>query len=187
MKIGDAKAAWSAQIETLWAQKRTLAKLMKEQEEGGAGKFDRVELSKELARVDASYEEARKTMEGIIATETAIQNSEVYKQQSDALEKQADQMGKMMEIYRRIAKGGRVPPKDENALLNYSKELYMAAKMAAMMLREKDKDKKKYDSLLDEEDAEKGEGVDAAEAAANTEIDVAAPEAAPAISFSAEA
>lgn len=175
MKISEAKAAYSSQMQTLWAQKRSLTKALKEQEKSGIPSFDRVELSKELKKVDAEYKKAQTVMESIIATETAIHNSEVSRQQAKAMEKSAKTMAKMMEIYRRIASGGRVPPEDENALMLYSKELYMAAKMAAMM--KKEKDNKKYDTLLDDEDSD-GENTDAAEVAANTEISVAAPEAA---------
>lgn len=177
MKIGDAKAAYSSQLQTLWSQKRALTEALKEQEKSGVPSFDRVELSKELKKVDAEYKKAQNTMEGIIAAETAIHNSEVSRQQTKAMEKSAKTMAKMMEIYRRISSGGRVPPEDENALMLYSKELYMAAKMAAMM--KKDKDGKKYDTVLDEEDSsDGGENVDAAEAAANAEINIAAPETA---------
>lgn len=174
MKISEAKAAYSSRMQTLWSQKRSLTEALKEQEKSGMPSFDRVELSKELKKVEAEYKETQKVMEGIMATESAIHNSEVSRQQAQAMEKSAKTMAKMMEIYRRIASGGRVPPEDENALMLYSKELYMAAKMAAMM---KEKDNKKYDSVLDEEDkADGGENVDAAEAAANAEINIAAPE-----------
>ena len=176
MKISEAKAAYSSQMQTLWAQKRALTEALKEQEKSGIPSFDRVELSKELKKVDAEYKKAQSVVEGIMATEAAVHNSEVSRQQIEAMEKSAKKMAKMMEIYRRIASGGRVPPEDENALMLYSKELYMAAKMAAMI--KKDKDNKKYDTLLDEEDSEGGENTDAAEVAANTEISVAAPDAA---------
>lgn len=103
--------------------------------------------------------------------ETAIQNSETSRQQAKAMEKAAKMMSKMMEIYRRIASGGRVPPEDENALMNYSKELYMAAKAAAMM--QKDKERKKYDTLLDEED-QSGEGENGDSAGGETDAEMAA-------------
>ncbi len=177
MKIKDAKAAYSGQMQALWTKKRALTAVLKEQESGGdAFHFDRVELSKELERVDAAYEASRRVMEGIMAAESAIHDSVVAKQQTESLGKQAKMLSKMLEIYRRIASGGKVPPEDEQALLEFSKELYMAAKMAAMAKR--DKDDKEYDSLLEDEDASGGESVDAAEAAENAEISVPSPEAA---------
>ncbi|MFR4781922.1 MAG: hypothetical protein ACLUAR_02850 [Pilosibacter sp.] len=63
--------------------------------------------------MDAQYNEAQGVMESIIERETAIHNAEVAKQQGNALSKAAEEMGKMLEIYHRIASGGQVPPEDE--------------------------------------------------------------------------
>lgn len=175
MKINEMKSAYSAQVQSLWAQKQSLTQTLKEQEKGSVSNFDRVELSKELKKVDAEYRAAQKGMESVMMMETAIQNSEVSRQQVKAMEKAAKMMSKMMEIYRRIASGGRVPPEDENALMNYSKELYMAAKTAAMM--QEDKERKKYDTLLDEEDQSgEGENADSAGGEADAVMAAAAPE-----------
>ena len=94
MKISEAKAAYSSQMQTLWAQKRSLTEALKEQEKSGIPSFDRVELSKELKKVDAEYKKAQTVMESIIATETAIHNSAVSRQQAKAMEKSAKTMAK---------------------------------------------------------------------------------------------
>ena len=98
--------------------------------------MDRVEISRELSAVDAQYNEAQGVMESIIERETAIHNAEVAKQQGNALSKAAEEMGKMLEIYHRIASGGQVPPEDEQRLMEYSHELYMAAKARPCCKRE---------------------------------------------------
>lgn len=175
MRIADAKSAYSAQLQSLWQQRQTLARVLKEQEDGAipAGSFDRVELSKALESIDAQYGAVQQGMEQIMAVESAVHNSETARQQGEALSEMAKQMNKMLEIYRRIASGGRVPARDERALMEYSQELYLAAKMAALL--QKEKDEREYDSVL--EDEEKEEGASASEVAANTEIAAASPDA----------
>ena len=63
-----------------------------------------------------------------------------------------------MEIARRIAKGGRVPPKDEQTLLDFSSDLYQMAKQSAMLAKKH----KKYKKALTE-DEKKAEGASMSE------------------------
>ena len=138
-------------------------------QQGGAPNVDRVEISRELSAVDAQYNEAQGVMESIIERETAIHNAEVAKQQGNALSKAAEEMGKMLEIYHRIASGGQVPPEDEQRLMEYNHELYMAAKTAAML---QEGDGEKYDSLFEDEEEKNGEEKTASEIAGEAEISV---------------
>ena len=78
-----------------------------------------------------------------------------------------------MTIYRRIASGGEVPSSDERRLMEFSHELYMAAKASAIMNQDEDE---KYDSLWKDDERPKGETESAAEIAGNTEIVVPSPE-----------
>lgn len=175
MKIKDAKQAYSAQLNTLWDKRRTLSKLLKDQENGKAGlqAFDRMELSRELSEIDAQYKATQGVMEKITAIEAAIHNGETAKQQSSAMSKAVDEMVKMMEVYRRIASGGKVPPKDEQRLMEYNHELYMAAKSAALLAQLEGEE---YDSLWqDEEDSGSGQKTPG-EIAEETDISVPAPE-----------
>lgn len=176
MKIRDAKQIYGAQLDALQERKRTLSKLLKEQETGapGAPAFDRVELSKELSQVNAQYESTRGVMEGILAREQTIHNSEVAKQQNEALAEAAEETIKMMEVFRRISSGAKVPPEDERKLIEYNHEMYMAAKAAAMLAQRNDKE---YDSLWEDEEENAGETPDAQEIAENSEISVSAPKA----------
>lgn len=177
MKIRDAKQAYSAQMNTLWEKKKALSRLLKEEERGGTElqAFDRVEITRELSEVTAQYEATQSVMEGIMARENMIHDSEVAKQQNEALAESAEEMAKMMEIFRRISSGAKVPPEDERKLMEFNHELYMAAKTAAMTALQNDEE---YDSLWEDEEESSGEGQDAREIAENAEISVPAPEAA---------
>ncbi len=171
MKIQDAKKAYAARMDTLWTRRRALSQTLKNCQQGGTPNVDRVEISRELSAVDAQYNEAQSVMERIIERETAIHNAEVAKQQGNALSKAAKEIGKMLEIYRRIASGGQVPPEDEQRLMEYSHELYMAAKTAAML----QEGGEKYDSLLEDEEEKSGGEKTASEIAGEAEISVPAP------------
>ena len=78
----------------------------------------------------------------------------------------------MLEVYRRIASGGQVPPEDEQRLMEYNHELYMAAKTAAML---QEGDGEKYDSLFEDEEEKNGEEKTASEIAGEAEISVPVP------------
>lgn len=84
---------------------------------------------------------------------SALQNLQAGMQQGEAQSVAMKDMGKILEIFRRISQGNKVPAKDEKKLMDYSKELYQAAKMAAMMA--KNKKPKKYKSVDDEEEENK--------------------------------
>ncbi len=93
------------------------------------------------------------------------QNAQAAKQQAKVAAEQAKAQAKALEIYRRIASGGRVPPQDEKFLQNFSPELYLAAKMAALMAEEH----KDYDSVLEGEDASEENGDAASEGESTVE------------------
>lgn len=175
MKISDAKQAYSAQLNALWVKKQSLSKILKDQESGGTEihSFDRVEISRELTEVSAQYEATQSAMEGIISRENAIYDSEVARQQSDTMAKAAEETAKMMEVFRRISSGAKVPSADEMKLMEYNHELYMAAKTAAMMAQQNDEE---YDSLWEDEEDGSGEVRDAHAIAENSEISVPEPE-----------
>ncbi len=74
------------------------------------------------------------------------QNMEAAKQQKDAAKDSANELGKILTIFRRILNGDRVPQKDEKKLIDYSPEMYQAAKaVAAMSKNKKPKDYKSVD------------------------------------------
>ncbi len=174
MKIRDAKQMYAAHRAALWEKRQTLSKLLKEQERGNpvTASFDRVELSRELSQTDAQYEAVDQALQGITAAESAARQVEDNRQRRETMAKAADEMVKIMEVYRRVASGARVPPEDEKKLMEYDFKLYMAAKQAALLAERNDEE---YDSLWDEEERP-GERRDSGEVAGDTEISVPAPE-----------
>lgn len=175
MKIREAWQAYNAQLDVLRNQRITLSKMLKDSESGvmRAQNYDRVELTRELVSLDAQYEATFNAREKISETHCAVFNGEVAKHQSEAIAKAAEDMAKIMEVYRRIASGAKVPHEDEQKLMDYDFKLYMTAKQAALAAQQNDEE---YDSLWDEEEKDNGEQSDPMEIADETEIAVASPE-----------
>lgn len=172
MKIRDAKQAYAAHRHQLWEKREALAKVLKEQEQHPlTSTLDRVELSRELSAVDAQYQAVDQALMGITATETKIFGDECSRRQAETQAKMAEEMGKIMEVYRRIASGAKVPAKDEQKLMEYDFKLYMAAKQAALMAQ---RNEEEYDSLWEDEE-KSGEQKTAEEVAGDTDISVPNP------------
>lgn len=182
MKIRDAKQTYAAHRHEIWEKREAVAKVLKEQEQHPltSSAFDRVELSRELSLLDAQYDAVDKALMGVTATESKIFGEECSRRQADAMAKAAAEMGKIMEVYRRIASGAKVPAKDEQKLMEYDFKLYMAAKQAAQIAKQNDEE---YDSLWEDEEKAK-EQKTAEDAAGDTEIAVPHPSA---VSASVEA
>ncbi len=90
----------------------------------------------------------------------AYWNAAAAEQQADAAEEYAADMGKLMEVARRIMRGAVVPASAKQRLMEFSMEMYQTAEnIGAMVRREK---REKYDSLWEEE--EKREYADPQEA-----------------------
>lgn len=79
-----------------------------------------------------------------------LQQLEEQKESAKAAGDAMKDLGKLMEIARRIAKGDKVPAKDEQKLMEFSNELYQAAKMSAVM--NQNRKHKKHKSLFEEEE-----------------------------------
>lgn len=105
-------------------------------------------------------EEGRE-LQGTISQEELEKMAENADAQAEGIK----DMGKMIEIARRICKGDHVPPKDEQKLMEYNFKMYMAAKNMANMVA--NKHPKDWESLFDddEEKSEVGETSEAEEAA----------------------
>ena len=97
-------------------------------------------------------EEAEKTRLDIseAVREILQKRAEENKKASDKADETSAELGKIMEIARRIARGDQVPQKDEKKLMEYSAELYKMAKSAAMLNLLKKR--KKHKSLFDEDE-----------------------------------
>jgi hypothetical protein len=110
-------------------------------------------------------------MDKLMEQWAAVANMESSKQQGEAMEEYYEDMGKIMEVARRIMKGGIVPADDEKKLMEYSMELYQAAKNMGALAKEREE----YDTLWEEE-PEEGEPADPMEVADNTEAFAEGPE-----------
>ncbi len=89
-----------------------------------------------------------------ISTESYLMQLKEQLENTDKQKEAYADMGKMMEIARRISRGDHVPASDEKKLMEFSSDMYQAAKMSAILA--KNKHPKDYESMFEEED-ESGE------------------------------
>ena len=180
MKIAEARQIYGTQIKAyqeqrllLSIQKKELAQKMAVHEDGQtvfAEEAAVLELT--IDAVDKKQREYQDYMEKLTEQWAMQANALVAKQQGEAMEDYVEDLGKIMEVARRIMKGGIVPAADEKKLMEYSMELYQAAKNMGTLARQKDKEK--YDSLW--EDEEEKEYADPLEEADNAEAFAEGPD-----------
>lgn len=161
MKIEEARSLYHAQIMTfhdkqleLAKQKEELEKKMKTTPNGSevyANEAAVLELSTQA--VDEKLSEYQKYMEKLMEQWSGISNMVSSKQQGEAMSEYVEDIGKILEVARRIMKGGIVPATDEKKLMDYSMEMYQAAKNIGAMMRRKEREE--YDSLWDDDEEEK--------------------------------
>lgn len=152
MKIGEATRIYSEQISKLREKRSELLDKKKALENGEIEMTDEEvkALGKSLDRVDVQYEKASEIMGSINEQKNLLYNAEASKRTGDAMAEKAQNDAKCLEIARRIARGDKVPPKDEEKLLEFSAEMYQVAKNMAIMA---DKEKsREHKSLWDDED-----------------------------------
>lgn len=114
-----------------------------------------LELSGEYSKfTEEELEEMKKSEETQSLAEMYQEQLESAKEAAKAAGEGYEDMGKALEIARRMMHGDIVPSSDEKFLMDYNRDVYMAAKnMQAMAQNEKSK---KYDSLLEDEEDEEG-------------------------------
>ncbi len=179
MKISEARVQYNRQIRSYHEQQVVLSKQKKELEQkirttpDGVTVFanEAATLELQINAVNEKQNEYWDYMEKLLEQWSATANMEVAKQQGEAMEEYAEDMAKIMEVARRLMKGGIVPAEDEKKLMEYSMELYQAAKNMGALAKEREE----YDSLWEEEQ-EEGEPADPMEVADNTEAFAAGPE-----------
>lgn len=174
MKIAEAIQLYSGQINAyneqhmaLTAQKQELEKKMNSVENGKviyANEAATPELT--MQAVEEKQSEYQKYMDKLMEQWTCTANMAAAQHQGEAMAEYAEDLGKIMEVARRIMNGGIVPAADEKKLMDYSMEMYQAAKNMGIMARQKDR----------EEDEEGIECEDTVELADNTEAFAAGPE-----------
>ena len=84
---------------------------------------------------------------------TAISTMVSSKQQQESTKDYVEDLGKIMEVARRLMKGDIVPPNDEKKLMEYSMEMYQAAKNMGALAKQKEREE--HESLWDEEEEKK--------------------------------
>lgn len=194
MKIAEARRAYATQLSVQRGQR---AQLLKQKEKLEQEKANRLSVSSETSgngvslelsdeylqrftelqeRIDTLIDQIKKnekSLDDVIEMEVGIANSEVAKQQGDAMEEAAEDMAKCLEIARRISRGDKVPAQDEKKLMDFNMEIYQIAKnMAVMNMSKKHKE---WESLWEDEE-EKQEYADPMETAADAEMNIAMPE-----------
>lgn len=179
MKIGEAQELYRTQIRAYQEQKQILVKQKQELEKKINDTPDGQTLfANEAAILELKYNavnekqtEYQKYMDNLMQQWSAQANMLSAKQQGDAMEEYVEDLGKIMEVARRLMKGDIVPASDEKKLMEFSNELYQAAKNIGALAKQKEKEK--YDSLWKEEEEKEYE--DPIEAANNTEACAGGP------------
>lgn len=180
MKIGEAQQIYREQVMAYQTQKAALSKRLQEvrsrmesspnaQEQYGS---EAAVLELTLDALTDKQTEYQDYLSKLSVQYCARWNAAASEQQADAAEEYTAEMGKIMEVARRIMKGGIVPAADEKKLMEFSNELYQAAKAVGAMVQRRKKEK--YDSLWENE--EKKEYDDPQEAAENAEAASLEPE-----------
>lgn len=181
MKIGDARQLYNAQLRSYNEAKRKISDRQNEIKDSIRVNPDsEVIYANEAAKLELSYEalskkqdEYQKYMDSIMQQFNATMDMVSSKNSAKGAEKQAEDLGKIMEVARRIMKGATVPPSDERRLMEYDDKLYQMAKNIGMMVKERER--KKYKSLWDEDDDDI-DYEDPMEAADNVELGGTGPE-----------
>lgn len=174
MKIGEAKVIYRNQISAYQEQKNILAKQKQALEEKMKHSPEAKELFAEEAAtleltinaLDEKQSEYQDYLSKLNQQWMGQVNALTAKQQGEAMEEYNQDLMKIMEVARRLMKGAVVPPTDEKKLMEYSMELYQAAKNIGALAKQKEKEE--YDSLWKDEE-EKSAPEDPMEVADNKE------------------
>lgn len=177
MKIGEAQQIYREQVKAYREQKAVLSKQLQDVQSrikyssNGQYESEAAVLELTLDALNEKQTEYQDYLNALSYQYCAYWNAAVAEQQADAAEEYAVNLGKILEVARRIMKGGTVPAEDEKKLMEYSTEMYQTAKsIGSMVQRQK---KEKYDSLW--EDEEEKEYDDPQETAENAEASSGGP------------
>ena len=131
----------------------------------------RLDFSEEAKKkLEESRERVQKANDDLAVLEAGQMNAESAKKQGEAMAKETENMGKAIEIFRRMSKGGIVPSNDEKLLMEFDDKMYQTAKaMQAMAERHKKHKRLSEDEEEDDEGVENKMGTNPRQ---TTEIDV---------------
>lgn len=182
MTVGEARQAYSMQLRDYNIQKCKLAKQKAELTErmniteNGAVVFANEAASLELTyqAVAEKQNEYQEYMNNLMKQWDTKFHEVAARENAEAEKEAFEDLGKIMEVVRRMTRGDTVPGSDEKKVLEYDKDIYQMAKSAQMMARLRNHNKEKHDSLWEEE--EKREREDAMETAEGQEAFADGPE-----------
>ena len=174
MKIGEAQQIYADQVNAYRKQKTELSKQLREARTKMDHNFqsEAATLQLTLDALDEKESEYQKYLDQLAERYCAYWNAEVAEQQKEAGKESAAEMGKIMEVARRIMKGSIVPASDEKKLMEFSMDMYQMAKNIGAMVRQEKKEQ--YESLWGEE--KKKEQSDPKEVAENADAGPMGPE-----------
>ena len=180
MKIGEAQQVYRSQVKAYQEQKSAVSKqLQNVKARMEHSTVNREQYEKEAATLELTLdalkgkqEEYQDYLDKLAEQYCAYWNAAVADQQADAAKEYAIDLGKIMEVARRIMKGAIVPASDEKKLMEFSFEMYQTAKnIGSMVQREK---REKYKSLWKDEEEKQYD--DPQEVAENAEVSSSGPE-----------
>lgn len=180
MKIGEAQQLYREQVKAYQTQKSAVTKQLEqvrsrmERYPDGQEKYgsEAATLELTLNKLDEKQQEYQDYLSELAEQYCAYWNAAAAEQQKDAAQKYVSDLGKIMEVARRIMKGAIVPASDEKKLMEFSLEMYQTAKnIGSMVQREK---REKYKSLWKDEEEKQYD--DPQEVAENAEAPSAGPE-----------
>ncbi len=182
MKIEEARQVYSAQIKAYREKQNELSKQKKELESkinttpDGKTIYANEAVTLELTTkaVEEKQTEYKEYMEKLMEQWSAITNMVSTEQQNEAMKEHVADLAKVLEVARRLMKGAIVPAKDEKKLMEFSMEMYQAAKNIGAMAKKKEKEE--YDSLWDDKEKNTTEQEDPIEVANNAEAFAEGPE-----------
>lgn len=175
MKIGEAQQIYRNQARACQKQKTVLSKQLQtararmEALPEGLREEDRQKYGAEVATLELTLEkldekqtEYQDYLSQLAEQYCAYWNAAAGEQQADAAAEYAVDVAKLIEVARRIMRGGIVPAADEKKLMEYNFEMYQTAKNIGALVQSQKKEK--YKSLWgDEEEKEYDDPREAAE------------------------
>ena len=182
MTVGEARQAYSMQLKSYNVQKCKLGKQKSDLDmkikttENGSVVFANEAAALELTynAVAEKQNEYQNYMDQLMEQWDTKFNEIATQQKVEAEKEGFEDLARIMTVARRLMHGDIVPQSDEKKLMEYDSDLYQMAKNAQMMAQIREKDRKKHESLW--EDEEKKEQVDAMEEAEGQEAFAAGPE-----------
>ena len=172
MTVGEVRKTYSVQLKSYNIQKNNLAQQraalnekIKKTENGS------VVYANEAAMLELTYNAVAKKqneyqnyMEQLMEQWETKFNEVATRENAEAEKEGFEELSKIMEVVRRMAKGDNVPQGDEKKVMEYDKDMYQMAKSAQMVAKMRKKDREDHDSLWgDEEEREREDPMEVAD------------------------